>query len=315
MAPTYDSDMSHARLAYYSIVALIGSVTLAISTFGVIRARVRSYRFLVLFYAGFTLHVLIIFAREYMYLNVDDYSLSAIFATYAVGSILNPAFLVLVGMFLQRLSSVRAARLRDALLIIAGLFVASAYFLPGSVTLDADSASLRFGPIIGVSNVLYLAMLAYMVGMSVAGASRDRPIRELVLLWSLALFGAVGFIETMINVVVTASQPMVVLAPAAGDLLVSTVPYVFFAVVLIYYFGSYLLAEARPVGTLSGSFVEQYGISPREQEVVLLINQGLSNREIAEKLFVSVATVKTHAHNIYEKTGAKSRYDLFHLVR
>jgi hypothetical protein len=54
---------------------------------------------------------------------------------------------------------------------------------------------------------------------------------------------------------------------------------------------------------------------PRETEVIDLLNRGLSNREIAEKLYVGIATVKTHAHSIYEKTGASSRYDLFRLVR
>ena len=48
--------------------------------------------------------------------------------------------------------------------------------------------------------------------------------------------------------------------------------------------------------------------------MILLLNEGLGNREIAEKLFVSIATVKTHVHNIYEKTGVKGRYELFRLT-
>ena len=48
-------------------------------------------------------------------------------------------------------------------------------------------------------------------------------------------------------------------------------------------------------------------LSERELEVLRLIAEGLSNREIAEKLFVSVGTVKTHAHNICAKLAVASR--------
>lgn len=49
------------------------------------------------------------------------------------------------------------------------------------------------------------------------------------------------------------------------------------------------------------------GISPREHEVLELLAHGHSNREIAETLFVSPNTVKTHLSNIYEKLGVSRR--------
>jgi NarL family two-component system response regulator LiaR len=53
--------------------------------------------------------------------------------------------------------------------------------------------------------------------------------------------------------------------------------------------------------------LEKLGISKREYEVLELISQGLSNQEIAEKLFVSTSTVKTHASNIFSKLDASRR--------
>ena len=41
--------------------------------------------------------------------------------------------------------------------------------------------------------------------------------------------------------------------------------------------------------------------------IVLLAAQGTANREIAERLFISVGTVKTHVHNIYGKLGVSDR--------
>jgi two-component system, NarL family, response regulator LiaR len=51
----------------------------------------------------------------------------------------------------------------------------------------------------------------------------------------------------------------------------------------------------------------ELGITPRELEILGLIAAGLSNREIAEKLFVSENTVKTHSSRIFEKLGARRR--------
>ena len=48
-------------------------------------------------------------------------------------------------------------------------------------------------------------------------------------------------------------------------------------------------------------------ITPRELEILVLIAQGLSNREIAERLFVSENTVKTHSSRVFDKLGAKRR--------
>ena len=48
-------------------------------------------------------------------------------------------------------------------------------------------------------------------------------------------------------------------------------------------------------------------LTPREAEVLKLIAAGLSNREIAQALVVSNATVKTHVNRIFFKTGARDR--------
>ena len=55
----------------------------------------------------------------------------------------------------------------------------------------------------------------------------------------------------------------------------------------------------------AGSLVEP--LSERELEVLRLIASGVSNRDIARKLFVSLATVKTHINNIYRKLQVRTR--------
>jgi ATP/maltotriose-dependent transcriptional regulator MalT len=59
--------------------------------------------------------------------------------------------------------------------------------------------------------------------------------------------------------------------------------------------------------TLNQVQLDALGITPRELEILTLIAQGLSNREIAGRLFVSENTVKTHCSRAFDKLGARRR--------
>ena len=53
--------------------------------------------------------------------------------------------------------------------------------------------------------------------------------------------------------------------------------------------------------------VESLGLTPRELEMLALIAEGLSNKEIAGRVFVSENTVKTHLSRVFDKLGAQRR--------
>jgi DNA-binding CsgD family transcriptional regulator len=63
---------------------------------------------------------------------------------------------------------------------------------------------------------------------------------------------------------------------------------------------------ARPF-VVNEARVRELGLTPRELEILGLIADGLSTREIAEKAFVSENTVKTHATRLFDKLGARRR--------
>jgi DNA-binding CsgD family transcriptional regulator len=67
-------------------------------------------------------------------------------------------------------------------------------------------------------------------------------------------------------------------------------------------------------GTVSEGFIREYKISKRETEIIDLISHGLSNKEIASQLNVSLTTVRTHVYNIFKKAGAGSRVELLRIV-
>jgi ATP/maltotriose-dependent transcriptional regulator MalT len=62
--------------------------------------------------------------------------------------------------------------------------------------------------------------------------------------------------------------------------------------------GPFVLDQAR---------LRELSITPREHEILALIAEGLSNREIGERLFVSENTVKTHSSRLFDKLGVNRR--------
>ena len=59
--------------------------------------------------------------------------------------------------------------------------------------------------------------------------------------------------------------------------------------------------------------VKKFNISKREREILELILEGKSNREMEKILFISYNTIKNHNYKIYQKMGIKNRYDLITL--
>lgn len=66
---------------------------------------------------------------------------------------------------------------------------------------------------------------------------------------------------------------------------------------------------------LNAARQEQLGITPRELEILGQIAAGLSNKEIADKLYVSENTVKTHAASVFEKLNARRRTQAVQLAK
>ena len=62
------------------------------------------------------------------------------------------------------------------------------------------------------------------------------------------------------------------------------------------------------------AFCATHNLSPREQEVVTLLAEGLTTVAMAERLGISPHTVRDHLKNLYRKTGTNSRSELLGLI-
>ena len=105
------------------------------------------------------------------------------------------------------------------------------------------------------------------------------------------------------------------LSPAAGTAFIPLIFFIFngsMALWMIHF--SKVLDHPEAAGfvavRISDDLVSRWEISSREREIIDLVGQGLSNQDIASRLFISLSTVKKHISNIFLKTGMVNRVQL-----
>lgn len=83
-------------------------------------------------------------------------------------------------------------------------------------------------------------------------------------------------------------------------------------IAVVFFFIGIRIKKLNAPGTISTNEIDKtriksLEITSREYEVLLAISEGLSNKEIAERLYLSESTIKTHVSNLLIKLGAKRR--------
>lgn len=68
----------------------------------------------------------------------------------------------------------------------------------------------------------------------------------------------------------------------------------------------HILKQTEPLENFSDDFLKKYKLSRREIEIIQLLKKGLTNQEIADKIFLSVLTIQTHRKNIIQKLGVNN---------
>lgn len=140
------------------------------------------------------------------------------------------------------------------------------------------------------------------------GLEIARELRDLGLPAKVVLFTATINDDLLLQAVLLGVQG-IVLKEMASHLLVQCIRKVYAGEQWLERRSANLALE-RMIQRETGSKKAATVLTPREIELVQLIALGLRNREIAEKLCISVGTVKVHLHNVYEKLNLDGRIAL-----
>lgn len=306
--------MQHLVIAYDLFVIMIGLAALSIVVFWAARTGEADLRNFSILYSCFTLILVVMVLKKYLFLNVEDYSARAWYLLSGIDQALNIAVIVATIHFFTGIYQVRYQRAITIFFLVVMLVSLVLILSPIGAVLDANARTIRFGIGFKIASLLYFAAFTFMMALGYGLLRRAWHTERRNFLIGLLIFATVGYVETTLNLPQSLRTMEATLSSENG-FLYSSIPYALYGVFLIFYFLRYPVLAPLEMDDLSETFLSRYGITDREREIILKVIQGKSNADIAGELFISLGTVKTHLHNIYRKIEVDSRYDLLARVR
>lgn len=306
--------MEDLQIAYYLSVIMVGFAVLAIAGFWAFKTKDKDLWNFCILYALFTLVLLLSVLRKYLSLNVEGYTAQTWYLVSGLQQVLRSSVIVAVIHFFLGVYQISSRKVISIVFLITFLITIGLIYSPLGATVDVNEETIHFGTGYRISSIWYLLAFTFALTLGYGFLRRIWNTDKRNFILGLLVFATFGYGESLIGFLGSLSTDKVVFGQDT-DFLYSSIPYVLYGFFLIAYFLNYSLPTPVGLGQLSGSFLSTYNITEREREIIQMVIQGKSNADIASELFISLATVKTHLHNIYQKVGVDSRYDLLARVR
>jgi DNA-binding NarL/FixJ family response regulator len=306
--------MQHLQIAFLLGVMMIGFAALVTAVIWALRAREAYLRDFCIVYSLFTLLLGTGVLKKYLSLNVSDYSASAWYVISGVHQVVNFAMIVSAIFFLLGVFHVQSRKLIGSVFLVLMVACDILIFSPYGVVLNSENNTIQLGIGYQIATGWFLASFTFALILGIALIRRVWRTDKQTFVLGLLLFAAVGYVESFISFTNVLHNPIIARS-AERNFLFSSIPYALYGVFVIVYFLRFYASPPNGTDEPSEAFITKYAITAREREVILKVIQGESNTDIASELVISLATVKTHLHNIYTKTGVDSRFDLLARVR
>ncbi len=313
--------MAHLILIYNIFILLILFITFNIPVFIFCKTKDKFLGHYILFFLPFILYTLSLMIFTYLETNMNiknlelfrylDYS-SEFFFIFMMFSI---------GFYTNYLYSVNNAFVKNLILSLVSLFLIIIIPFAFKARVEGDILYIKDSYLENISTFVFIIIIIYfvIVGFRNYKKIKNVEIRNIakasifITLFSSPgllrdFYGKISQYNPIEHIVHFGDDPAFLIHPIFYSVLSIACTYY----IVKYYFKEYQITVSEiPLN----NFIKEYNISNREKEVVQLLLNGRSNKEIADSLFISVNTVKTHIKNIYEKIGIKSRYELLTVVK
>jgi DNA-binding CsgD family transcriptional regulator len=288
--------LDHLLLLYYFLSLLSGAGVFSLLVFFSIKIRniVLTYYLLFFFFISIKIFSWII----YMYfgiLHMDvppliDYVISE-FSIYCVIWSLPLFFHALFDVPFRKIANL--VFIGITLYFITGDLVK---WILGNVHENSELNSLIFGSVL-LTVILYCLVIGFVFYRGLKSNLLKKIARSLLI---ITLIFLPGFISDS-------------LLPWNSKILLTPLFYLVWNGFTLFFIMRYLLLTQQKL-KVSHEYLKEFNFTKREIAILDLLLQGFNNKAIAEKAFVSLATVKSHLHSIYFKTDTKNRHELVILL-
>jgi DNA-binding CsgD family transcriptional regulator len=306
--------MEHLLIAYDVLVIIIGFTALSNAVVWALRTGQNDMGNFSIVYALYTLMLVVVVLKKYLFVNVVTYSGATWYTISGIYQMLDFAVTVATLYYFLDAHQFRIGKKIGASFLLLMLVCDGLIFSPLGATLDEGKNVIYFG--VGYWIAISWNAIAFTCAIVLGYwlLVRMWKTEKRTFLLGLLVFASVGYTESVVAFISDFGMTSVILTNERG-FLYSSVPYALYGVFLILYFTRYRIAAPLRSDEIPAEFLAKYRITEREQELILKVMQGKSNADIARELFISLPTVKTHLHNIYQKLGVDSRYDLLARVQ
>lgn len=306
--------MAHIQIAYDLIVIMIGSAALSIAISWALRTGEADLRNFCVAYALFTFVLVLTVLKKYLFLNVAGYTAWSWYVLSGILQIFSFAVVFALIRFFLGVYHVKESKPLTIGFLLLMVVCLGLVISPWGAVLDTDQRSIHLGTGFAIASVGYFASFTFAIVLGYALLHRVWKTDKRAFVIGFLIFTTSGYAETIVSIFRQVRSPLSNLA-TESDFIFSSIPYVLYGIFVIVYFLNYFVPASVESDGVFEAFLAKYGITEREREIILKVVQGKSNADIAGELFVSIATVKTHLHNIYTKIGVNSRYNLLARVR
>jgi DNA-binding CsgD family transcriptional regulator len=160
---------------------------------------------------------------------------------------------------------------------------------------------LTFRGLMIVANVVFLVMIISLV--------LQKPNRKHEPIRAFGWMSVIGY--SLFFTFIILPEPFSLATGSGCFLALNITPIIWFRVHFLPQYGQ--LSTEQDQQFLE-SFFQEYHISNREREIMKLLIQGKSNKDIERMLYISYNTVKNHVYNLFQKLGVNSRWQMLHMV-
>jgi len=305
--------MKHILILLYSVIVIMGAWAAFYTHQMYKKYKMTFLRDLIHYIIFFNMSVLFYQIIEYLYMNLLGNDLSNLHPFLRIFIYL-VILIIQIGMTWTFIRVIMGLREKSVSKKIERIFYAGVAFIginyTVGITLYLETTSSKWIDVTYVSLVILSWLVIYTALIMLV--LRRQPKQGNGRKKAIKAFGTFYLLYYTAFFISIALPPPFNLYGPSGLLFLSNLIPIFW---LRQYFLKYFVIPSSVQGQLNlDAFTQEFHISKREREIIELILQGKSNKEIEDALFISFNTVKNHIYNLYQKLGVNSRGQLMHFI-